>query len=506
MHAVSQPIRCVALLAGFCVSLGRVEAQQPQPPTVSVLQAFEDASMRIVDKAENSVVAISRISNRTPVVRRPPGKNVFGPGDLNEPIAQSNDPFKHTFLPTEFGSGVVVAPRDRPNERLVLTAYHVVKGGRTFRDPKAPTEARLYVHLARSRTAEATIFAADPRSDLAVLKITGMDRTIEDSLVPIKLFDGDTMKKGQIVYALGNPYALARDGSVSVSFGIISNIARVPFAESEADKATIHHLGSLLQIDTRQTVGTSGGALLNRQGDLIGITTSLAALEGYEASAGFALPIQRNTRRIVDSLLSGYEVEYGLLGVQLETTNFDPSGTHQGLRHVVQAVQVMANSPADVAGLQRGDLILAVNGKPVFQRDDVMREVGLAGPGNKVQLQLANSRQVIATLAKWPVQDSVGIVTSNDRYAVWRGLKVDWATARMEHTDTNGRALFPEGVLVLGVEPGSAAEAASLKVGQLITEIGGKPIRSPEQFAEVVKGLKSDVLIRLSDRRILTIR
>ncbi len=473
------------------------------PSTAAVLQAFEDSTTRLVEQAENSVVAISRLSNRGDV-RRPPGKNVFGPGDPNEQAMQSNNPLKSDFLPTEFGSGVIVAPKDRPNERFVLTAYHVVRGGRTYRDADAAPQHRLFVHLPRSRTVEATIYAADPRCDLAVLKLGGVDRVVETSLPPLRLFDGESVKKGQIVYSLGNPYALARDGSVSVSFGIISNIARMPFAVLRNDKTTIHHLGTLLQVDTRQNIGTSGGALLNRSGELIGITTSLAALEGYESSAGFAMPINHTTRRVVESLLSGFEVEYGFLGVVLETVDLDP--THAGLRSVVRVGHCLPGSPGELGGLKSGDTILAVNNRPVPSRDDLMREIGLAGPGTQVSLQLLGSKSVNVLLGKWPVQDAEGIVIANDRYPAWRGLKVDWPTARQEHTDTTFSSRYPEGVLVLAVEPGSAAEAASLKVGQLITEIGGKSVRTPDQFADVVKTLKSDVLIKLIDKKVLTIR
>lgn len=487
------------------VSFGLASSAVAQAPSSqAVLQAFEDATTKIIEQTEGSMVAISRLSNRGPLVRRPPGKNVFGPGDPNEPAVQSNNPLKSDFVPTEFGSGVVVAPKERPHERFVLTAYHVVKGGRTYRHANAVSEYRLFVHLPRSRTVEATIFAADPRCDLAVLKLSGIDRVIEDSLPPVKLFDGESVKKGQLVYALGNPYALARDGSTSVSFGMISNIARVPFAVTRNDKTTIHHLGMLLQVDTRQNVGTSGGALLNRNGELIGITTSLAALEGYESSAGFAMPINRTTRRIVDALLSGYEVEYGFLGVVLETVELDPS--HAGLRSVVRVGHCLPGSPGEIGGLRSGDTILAVNGRPVPNRDDLMREVGLTGPGSRVALQLTGSKIVNVVLGKWPVQDAEGIVIANDRYPAWRGVRVDWPTARQEHTDTTFASRYPDGVLVLSVEPGSAAEASSLRPGHLIAEVGGKPVRTPEQFADAVKSLKNDVLIKLIDKKILTVR
>lgn len=494
---------CGLLLVGSVLSTSLL-AQGPS--TASVLQAFEDATTKIIEQAEGGVVAISRLANRGPLVRRPPGKNVFGPNDLNAPAVQSNQPYNSDFLPTEFGSGVIVAPRERPAERFVLTAYHVVKGGKTVRNPEASYEYQLFVHLPRARVVEAAIYAADPRSDLAVLKLLGQDRMIEESLTPLKLFEGETLKKGQLVYSLGNPYALSRDGSASVSFGMVSNVGRVPFAELAADKTTIHHMGTLLQVDTRQNVGTSGGALLNRSGELIGITTSMAALEGYEASAGFAIPINRVMRRVVDSLLAGHEVEYGFLGVALTTSHEAEDTFGTGARSVAVVSGLLTGSPGELGGLRYRDVILAVNSKPVFNRDEVMREVGLLGPNGKASLQLKGTRVATVTLGKWPAPDAEGIVTATDRYPTWRGLRVDWPTARQEHTDTTFSSRYPDGVLVMAVEPGSPASAAGLKVGQLIASIGGKTVNTPEQFSDAVKSLKSDVLVKLTDKRVLTIR
>src|SRR5262249_42495116 len=129
------------------------------------------------------------------------------------------------------------------------------------------------------------------------------------------------VRKGQIVIALGNPYAIARDGSASATWGIVSNISRQAMAEGEPTDSearrneTIHHLGTLIQLDARLDLGTSGGALLNLQGELIGMTTSLAAIVGYEKSAGFAIPFDDSMKRIIESLRQGKEVEYGFLGV-----------------------------------------------------------------------------------------------------------------------------------------------------------------------------------------------
>ena len=191
----------------------------------------------------------------------------------------------------------------------------------------------------------------------------------------------------------------------------------------------------------------------------------------------------------------------------MQNTELEPSSATAGLRNAVQVSQVVPGSPAGLAGLRYGDLILTVNGRPVFSRDDVMRDIGLAGPGAKIVMQLRGLRTATVTLGKWPVQDADAVIVSQDRYPAWRGVRVDWPTARMAHTDvTTPGASFPEGVLVMAVTPGSAAAAAPLKVEQLISEIGGRPVRTPEQFREVTKSLKGDVLVKLTDGRVVTLR
>src|SRR5207253_7102267 len=126
----------------------------------------------------------------------------------------------------------------------------------------------------------ATVKAADPWFDLALLKVEGA------GLKPISFGDGHSVKKGAFVIALGNPYAIARDGKPSASWGIISNLQRQAPPPRTATRAsdgreTLHHYGTLIQTDARLELGTSGGALVNLKGEMIGLTTSLAALSGH---------------------------------------------------------------------------------------------------------------------------------------------------------------------------------------------------------------------------------
>ncbi|HMC67338.1 MAG TPA: trypsin-like peptidase domain-containing protein, partial [Gemmataceae bacterium] len=228
-------------------------------PALREALALEEAIQDAIAAAEPSVACILvSHSNQRP--------NLADPG----------------YVPELFGSGVVI-----DQQGLILTNYHVVRD--------EPTQ--IYVRLLGGKGSYARIHAADPRSDLAVLQLR--DKL---DLKPIKLGDAGKVRKGQFVICLSNPYAAgSRDGSPSASQGIISNIRRRapgnPKQEKEEaevprgnQKKPLQRYSTLFQTDARLNLGCSGGALINLRGEMIGLTTSLAALSGGETAGGFAVP------------------------------------------------------------------------------------------------------------------------------------------------------------------------------------------------------------------------
>ena len=467
-----------------------------------------------ISEAESSVVAIARYN----LAHEIPDRNQ----DLLNPFRDrlrnrlelrfGVDPSSPDFIPNEFGAGVIIA---RDKQPYILTNYHVVRGAPLVGTKMLPTDTRLYLRLADRRSFEARILAADPRSDLAVLKISfPMPPDHLVGIKPMKLGDATNIKKGQLVLALGNPYALARDGSSSASWGMISNIARFPepmgsrFDDDAAKKETIHRFGTLLQIDTRQTIGTSGGALVNLRGELIGITTSLAALEGYEKSVGYAVPINSSTRRIIDALLQGLEVEYGFLGIQPGDVPAEElrlmSDTFQQ-QTAAKARMVFPNSPANRGGLSSHDVILAVNNKPVYGRFDLMREIGMIGPGQEARLRIwrKTARRIFTLgieLGKWPVLDTEGIIATRTRFKPWNGLIVDYPTGRQKFIHTPLQ--YPSAVSVKRIESESPANATELEVGDFITHVNQTPVQTPKEFHDAIdKKRQNHVTLHLLDGR-----
>ncbi len=492
---------------------------QPTPlDSFSVLSAAEDQLVKVIAAAEPSVVALGVIKRNAARALRVDGFGI-------DVTPRATDEFSPDFIPNEFGSGVIITAGngDEPNgERLVLTMFHLVKGASVVgRD--APNDRQLRIRLPGKQICEAKILAADPRSDLAVLRLdlAGTKLSRED-LKPFKLHEPTPPRKGQFVISLGNPYAIARDGSASASWGLISNISRYP-AQVENDKSdtglvrrdtTIHHLGTLLHVDTRLNLGGSGGALLNLKGELIGLTTSLAAIEGYEKSVGYAIPMDANMQRVIESLAKGLEVEYGFLGLQPDDCLLAP------LRHLpprvtqpsaARVLLVFADSPAGLAGLRRDDIILAVNRKPIFGKYDLLREVGLLGPAATAELRLwreSDRREVTlqAELGKWPLNDDETLVVTQQRHPEWRGLRVDYPTARAKFMNWPEQR-YPTAVVVTSVAPESSAADVELREGDFITQIDSFPVRTPDEFDAAVSKLdKASVVVRTLDGRRLLLK
>ncbi|MES2792813.1 MAG: trypsin-like peptidase domain-containing protein [Planctomycetota bacterium] len=502
--------------------IGALISAAPSVPAQEVdglaaVAAIEQTLVTAIARAEQSVVSIARIKRLAPYI----GLNDQLPQNFKmSSDSDPDDPSNPDFIPTDFGSGVVIGvdpPTSNLHRVFILTNYHVVKGGtRTVPDDTRPDEYQLWVRSSNRHGMVASIYAADPRSDLAVLVVSDSD------LKPIKLGDGSKLKKGQLVIALGNPYATARDGSVSASWGMVSNLHRrpgVPRDRTDIEKRkryTLHDLGDLIQVDTRLSLGTSGGALINLKGELVGLTTSLAALAGFEKSSGFAIPIDSSTLRVINTLREGKEVEYGFLGVifphptalmNLQRDEFPQSTAPEG----TYVAGVVAGGPAERGGIHDGDVITNVNGERVFTEDDLMREINKVGPETKARITVWRTSTVggggtltlEVPLAKWGAFDEDGIVASHHRYPPWRGLVIDYSTARDKH---NGEfKQFPQGVLVLKILPPLDATQTELIEGNRIVKVNQRPISTPGEFTEAVKDLRGDVILELDNGKKITL-
>ncbi len=502
----------VAAFAGTLLFTSAVAAEDVDGR--AVLYALEQTIVKAVEGAEESVVSIARGKMNKDLPREHRNFNRFGRGIAPGQDPEDVDIHDPDYIPNDFGSGVVLGEItvNGVARTAILTNYHVVKGAETSTGD-SPVVSELSVRYSgRQYGQSATIWAADPRSDLAIITIDAR------GLRPIKIAKSHPFKKGQFVLALGNPLAMAQDGgSASVSWGIISNVGRRANSQVANPDGTVpdplmagnerlYHMGGLLQIDAKLNLGMSGGALLNLDGELIGITTSLAALAGYEKSAGYAIPVDETTQRVIDTLLKGYEVEYGFLGVSFPAAGPMGYSAVANLRGA-RISSVLPNLPASVAGLIDNDTITEIDGMKVRDRTDVMREIGRRSPGAEVRLQIVRDgdrrpqyRNVV--LGKWPAKNEDEIIAPVKRYGgAWRGLVVDFASGRSKFFPRDARRIsIPRGVLVTEVLPESPAERAHFKPGDFITRVDDKDVHSPQEFHRLVDKLPQSVdLVRIRD-------
>ncbi|MGE3999114.1 MAG: S1C family serine protease [Planctomycetaceae bacterium] len=474
---------------------------------LSAARAIERQFVDVISRCEGAVVSIAKVAPAA-------GGDRLGFNPLRRPRALDR-PVDLTAQPQTFGSGVVIASDAKDGARYVLTNYHVLEPGAAA-GSSTPREP-LYVRLSNHRVVRGAVIAADPRSDLAVLRLDLSASGIDPAdVTPIPLGDATGIRKGQMVLALGNPYAIARDGSASASWGMISNISRRAAGDGEEPPeseggGTIHQFGTLLHVDMRLSLGTSGGALVNLDGELIGLTTSLAALEGYEKSVGFALPIDAAMRRVIDTLLQGFEVEYGFLGIQPGDVRPEELRVLGGPADQVSAARAMfvsAGSPAESGGLRSDDLILRINETPILSADDLMREIGLQGAGALTHIDVWRpSRQqrfqATVTLGKWPVGDDSRIVATRRRFPAWRGMEVDYPTARRRFLTSDVMEQYHHAVLVVNAAEESASFAAGLRPGDFITHVGTVAVETPAQFHNALAGQANAVtLIRLDGTQV----
>jgi serine protease Do len=436
-----------------------------------------------IERAEKSVVAIARVRRNpqaAPMVRRPNGQLIFP--------SQKSDPTDPDFVPHEYATGVIVGANG-----LILTNYHVLGD---------PNVCDYYVWIDR-RPYQARVKAEDPWMDLAVLEVEAA------GLPPITFGDATNLKKGQLVIVLGNPYAMAKDGQPSAARGIIANLHRPapPLSasrEATPGKPSLHHYGTLIQTDVKLLKGTSGGALINWKGDMIGLTTSLAAPPGYEEAAGYAYPANEAFLRSLENLKQGRKADYGFLGVApVHLTAFE---RRQG-RFGARVKEIVAGTPAARTGLREDDVITHVNGVAVQDANELIRELSQAAAGAEVRLTVerpagsGRPRSVVetVTLSKKYVAAPRPIVSETEE-PEWRGLKVDYATA-IPQFDERIAAIDPEGcIAITGVVEGSPAWKAGLRARQFITHVENQRIAAPQEFFETVASMEGPVQLRLTEK------
>jgi serine protease Do len=352
------------------------------------------------------------------------------------------------------GSGFLIDPNG-----LVLTNNHVVEGAVNIR-----------VKLDDGRSFDAEILGRDPLTDIALLKLKGDAKNLPYA----KLGDSDAMRVGDYVVAIGNPFGLAS----SVSAGIISARARDIRAGPYDD---------FLQTDAAINPGNSGGPLFNLSGEVIGINT---AIIGGGTGIGFAVP-SNMAKALVPQLQKG-EVLRGWLGIGIQdlTPDLAKALNVPGERGAVVA-EVNPGTPAQKAGLEAEDVVVALDGQPIESAKDLTRSVGFKRPGTAVALTVyrqGKKQDFRVELGRRP--DEPGM----RRQAPGREEEENTSEKLglgFQDVDPRMGANVREGAAIVQVTPGSPAERAELRPGMVVVEAGGKPVRNAQDLYRALKDAKS---------------
>lgn len=410
--------------------------------------------------SENRVVpgdALAMKSSFAPVVRSaaPAVVNINARG-----VQQVRDPFWGIPGQREtgsVGSGVIV--RDNG---VVVTNYHVINGMNAIR-----------VILNDRREFTARVVLADERSDLAVLQLEG----VNERLPTLNIDDREEQLVGDLVLAIGNPFGVGQ----TVTNGIISALNRT--------ETNISDSGSFIQTDAAINPGNSGGALVDMDGDLIGINSAIFSRSGTSSGVGFAIPASQ-VKRVVDTAVGGAStVVRPWLGVKGETVSADIARS-LGLERPqgVVITQVWTSGPGARAGLQEGDLITAVDGAEVNDQGGLNFRVGLHEPNETVEVtflrdgrrQTVNAR--ISPLPGDPDTDKATTIQSGGLSGA-QVLALNPALA-----DSLGGDPFSTGVIVGAVQRGSYANRVGFQGGDVIVAVNGRPVTAVGQLANVGRG------------------
>ena len=418
----------------------------------SVVQQFSDAFADVAETAKPAVVTI--ITDK--IMKVPNNDLYFFFNPYMDP--NSDKEYKTNAL----GSGVIVDAR----KGYILTNNHVVED-----------MDNIKVKLFDKREYKAKIMGTDPKSDLAILKIEA------DNLRELKLGNSDKLRVGEWVMAVGSPFS--ENLSHTVTTGIVSAMGRSNIIRGQSYE-------DFIQTDAAINPGNSGGALLNMKGELIGINTAIAT-GGYEKGnrgVGFAIPSNMSKRIMSDLIDKGY-VTRSWLGVYIQPLDADAAkALEMESRDGALITQVVEDSPAELAGIEEGDVIVKFDNKKISDTSNLRNIVSLMPPGSKSDIVIfrnGNKKILKVTLQELKDGKQVAVKTSSNTSILGLELKEINSALIQKYNlkEDDGK------IIVVAVEPGSEAADKGLVEGDVIKRVGTQQVRSLKEFKKKEKASRA---------------
>lgn len=369
------------------------------------------------------------------------------------------------------GSGVII-----DKEGYILTNHHVVEGAE---------KDQVTVKLPDGREFKGRVTGTDPRSDLAIVKIDGK------GLPVARLGDSEELEIGQWAIAIGNPFGFVLDDpNPTMTVGVISALHRTLPQTMETGR----YYGDLIQTDAAINRGNSGGPLVNIDGEIIGINVAIFTITGGYQGVGFAIPIN-TAKDVIKDLIKGKKVLYGWLGIKIQDVT-QSLAEYFGLpdRDGVIVAEVLKDGPAEAAGFKDGDIIKTFDGKSVRNTQDLIKRVSRTNVRREVEVGVLRDKKPLSLVVK--VGERPATLAGLERKPApeaWRGMKVSAIRPELARRFNLSRG---EGVVVSGVDPGSPADEAGIRAGDLIEEIDRAPIEDMDDYDRAISEAKGRALLR----------
>jgi len=403
---------------------------------------------------KNSMSSVVNISTKTIVQNRQTQNRLFNDPFFQEFFTQRVQPQNQT--PTKrdnaLGSGVIIS-----KDGYIVTNNHVLDDADEI---SVTIKGRDKVYLAK-------VIGKDKDSDLAVIKIEAKN------LKPIMLSHVDDIKLGDVVFAIGNPFGVGE----TVTQGIISALNK--------DHVGINKYENFIQTDASINPGNSGGALIDSRGALIGINAAILSQSGGNHGIGFSIPVDM-VRNVVRKLIEKGKVNRGYMGVNISkiTPELEKLYTHQK-GAIVTNVEI--NSPAQKAGLQRNDLIFAINGKSVPTPHDLQRLIRSFNPNETISIDIERDKKELTKKLSLSSIDRNSNLSSN--YIEIEGLRLSELTDETKYKYQISANI--SGVFIEGVLERSQSEISGFLAGDILIQIENRPIKNLKDAKEAFELYKN---------------
>ncbi|WP_333897183.1 serine endoprotease DegP [Mixta calida] len=455
MKKTALVLSALALSLGMAMSPAYVMAAETASSSTTSTQQLPSLAP-MLEKVMPSVVSINvegSTTARTP--RLPPQFQQFF-GD-NSPFCQDGSPFQNSPMCQGAAPGGNAAPQQKFRALGSGVVINAEKGYVVTNNHVVDNATKIQVQLSDGRRYEAKVIGKDPRSDIALIQLQDFK-----NLTAIKIADSDSLRVGDYTVAIGNPYGLGE----TVTSGIVSALGR--------SGLNVENYENFIQTDAAINRGNSGGALVNLNGELIGINTAILAPDGGNIGIGFAIP-SNMVRNLTAQMVEFGQVKRGELGIRGTELNSELAKAMKvDAQRGAFVSQVMPKSSAAKAGIKAGDVVISLNKKQISSFAALRAEVGSLPVGTKLELGLLRDGKPLTVTVELQQssQDKV------DSATIYTGIE----GADLSNAVVSGQ----KGVRVDSVKPNSAAARIGLKKDDLILGVNQQPVTNLGELRKVL--------------------